>query len=42
MDGGGIGRLSGRLESGDERVAGGEVEGGGEAPAFGTGWYEDG
>lgn len=42
VDGGGIGRLRGRLESGDGRLAGGEVEGGREAPVFGTGWYEDG
>lgn len=35
MDGGGTEWLRGRLERGEDRVAGGEVDGGGEVPAVG-------
>lgn len=37
-EGGGMDWARGRVESGEEVIAGGEVEGGGEVPAVGGGW----
>lgn len=38
MDGGGIDWPRGRLERGEDGIAGGDVERGGEVPAVGASW----